>query len=70
MKILIVESCLVEGEKKRRLRKYCYKSKENNLFKAIMDLENNFDESSIVWSNDDFDGECLDSKVIKYKALS
>lgn len=67
----IVEKCLTKnnntGEEYFALRTYQYDSKSNNILEAKKEIDEYFDSSRILSNscNDEFDGECLNSEVIK-----
>lgn len=50
-------------------RMYTYVTDSCNFENAISDFINNFDIDCVRDCNDEFDGECLDSKVIKIEVL-
>lgn len=67
MIIKVIELCEVEpyeDGKVEGLRTIIYESSKETLLEAHIDFEENFDSDNIIKSEDNFDGECLNSKVI------
>ena len=52
------------------LRNYLYESHKDNFEEAVVDFINNFDSNNIYNCHDEFDGECLNSEVIKIEMVS
>lgn len=70
MLIKVVEMCEVtpyeDGIKKGK-RTFIYESDKESLEEAIIDITESFDSDNIVWSNDEFDGECNSSEALSYE---
>lgn len=71
----ITERCLVSDENEKEcfgLRHYLYLSDTSDTDESIVDFIKNFDTDNIIAnsSNDEFDGECLGSEIIKIEVLS
>lgn len=72
--VKVTEKCLTtdnNGKECYSLRYYKYQTTKHNFLDAINEIENNFDCDNILanTSNDEFEGECLDSTVIKYELV-
>lgn len=72
LSVKVTERCLVKDENGSEcyaLRHYVYMTKQNNLSDAIREIENNFNCDNILTDSchDEFNGECLDSEVVKYE---
>lgn len=70
--VKVTERCLVENEnglEHYALRHYVYMTKQNKLSDAIREIENNFNCDNILPNSchDEFNGECLNSEVVKYE---
>lgn len=66
MVIEVLEKCEHEGGEGLRLVRYksdCSKT----LIEAFIDYEDNFDSHNIIFSDDEFEGECQSSEVISVK---
>ena len=70
MLIKVIEKCLVLDDKVENydIRTYVYETTAHNFDDAVKEIEENFDCNNIIenTSNDNFEGECLDSEVILY----
>lgn len=69
MLLKVIEKCMLDDEK-MGLRVYHYESNKNNLNDAKIDLLQNFDSDYIIYSDDDFEGDCLDSEILEITILS
>lgn len=55
------------NEKLTATRTVIYESVQNTLLDAFQDYDKNFNINNVLQSNDDFDGQCLDT--LKYIAV-
>ena len=72
MLIKVTEKCLLDDKiENYGIRTYVYETTTNNFDDAVKEIEENFDCDNIIenTSNDNFEGECLDSEVIKYEVV-
>lgn len=69
MLLKVIEKCMLDDEK-MGLRVYHYKSNKNNLNDAKLDLLKNFDSDNIIYSDDDFEEDCLDSEILEITMLN
>ena len=74
MLIKVTEKCFVlndKGESFHGARTYVYESTASDFNKVVKEIEENFDCNNIIenTSNDNFEGECLDSEVIKCEVV-
>lgn len=76
MLILVKEICTYIRDKDETectdgVRQYKYKVSNNvkTLAEGIQELENNFNSENIVWLQDDFFGEYVDSQVVAYSLV-
>ena len=68
MLIRVIEKCLVknlENKEEFAFRTYFYESDGLTLLEAIEDYTKNFDIDNVIDCHDDFEGECLESTVVK-----
>lgn len=63
MVLEVFEKC--DTEEGTGVRCVHYNTKEKGLLEALMDYNKNFDSDNILFSDDDFEGECLDSVVVE-----
>lgn len=71
----ITEKCLTLNEHEEEcfgLRHYLYQTNKNMVNESIVDFIKNFDSDNILdgSNQDEFDGECLDSEILKIEVLS
>lgn len=64
----VTEKCMLE-DGKTGIRVYHYEANKSNFNDAKLDMLQNFDTDNIIYNDDNFEGECLDSEVIDIKEL-
>ena len=67
MVIRIIEKCTVESHgdgKTEGLRVIMYRAQASSLPEALNEFTHNFDFNLVIETDDNFDGECVDSKTI------
>lgn len=72
MILRVTEKCLTTNENDEEyygLRCYDYETNKNNEKESILDLFQSFDTDNIIDSNDDFEGECLNSTIINIEIV-
>lgn len=74
MIIEVTEKCLTVDNNDKEyyaLRHYQYETSATSFLEAIIELETNFELDNIIekTSHDEFDGECLDSQVVKVEIV-
>ena len=72
MIIKVTENCLTQDENEKEfyaLRVYEYETNKNTFKEAVIDLETNWNSDNVLSSEDEFEGDCLDSSVIKVEII-
>lgn len=72
MIVKIIERCRYENEEYGNKFEYGvrvieYETKAESIDEAIKEIETDFDFDNVINCWDSFDGECLDSEVLKYE---